>query len=156
MGWLKVTVENKIDDESDDSSQGGSEPELKKVPCPGITVSDDPWVLQYLKRTGASGGGGRSLAVIAKQVYKKLFSQLSKKTNKKVVVDKQMQEWKWKNDHMNHRVSRLWLTGCLSSLTHAQNAASSFAAGHSKMQFADPFQATKPVNSSIINSEILF
>ena len=104
MDWLKVTVEKKIDDESDDGSQGGSEPELKKVPCPGITVSDDPRVLQYLKRTGASGGGGRSLAVIAKQVYKKLFSQLSKKTNKKVVVDKQMQEWKWKNDHVNHRV----------------------------------------------------
>ena len=53
---------------------------------------------------GASGGGGRSLPVISKQLFKKLFSQLSKKVNRKVVADKQMQEWKWKNDHANHRV----------------------------------------------------
>ena len=42
-------------------------------------MSDTPHVLQYLKRTGASGGGGRSLPVISKQLFKKLFSQLSRK-----------------------------------------------------------------------------
>ena len=67
-------------------------------------VSDTPHVLRYLKCTGASGGGGWSLPVISKQLFKKLFSQLTKKGNRKVVVNTQMQEWKWKNDDVNHRV----------------------------------------------------
>ena len=45
-----------------------------------------------------------SLPVIVKQLFNKLFSQLSKKSKRKVIVDTQMQEWKWKNDHMNHHV----------------------------------------------------
>ncbi len=65
--------------------------------------------MQYLKRTGTSGGGGRSLPVIATQLFKKLFSQLSKKSNRKVVVNTQMHEWKWKNDHVNHHV---YATSC--------------------------------------------
>ncbi|KAF8167513.1 hypothetical protein B0H34DRAFT_854442 [Crassisporium funariophilum] len=105
MGWAKVTKKQKVSNDSeDDDSEGESEPELDEVPCPGITVLDDPRVLQYLKRTGASGGGGRSLPVIAKGLFRKLFSELSRDKNRKVVVDTQMQEWKWKNDHVNHRV----------------------------------------------------
>jgi hypothetical protein len=108
LGWAKITQagkkKKKISGANSDNSESESEPELKNVPCPGITVSDTPHVLRYLKRTGASGGGGRSLPVISKQLFKKLFSRLSKKENRKVVVDTQMQEWKWKNDHVNHRV----------------------------------------------------
>ncbi|KAF8161505.1 hypothetical protein B0H34DRAFT_767050, partial [Crassisporium funariophilum] len=108
MGWATVAAkkqkEVRQDDSDNDNSGSDSEPELEEVPCPGVTVSDDPRVLQYLKRTGASGGGGRSLPVIAKQLFKRLFSQLSKEKNRKVVVDTQIQEWKWKNDHVNHRV----------------------------------------------------
>jgi hypothetical protein len=65
LGWAKVTGEKKKkisnNNSGNDDSESGSEPELTMVPCPGITVSDDPQVLQYLKRTGASGGSGRSL-----------------------------------------------------------------------------------------------
>lgn len=107
LGWAKVTQagkKKKVSDDHNNNSESGSEPELDNVPCPGITVSDTPHVLRYLKRTGAAGGGGRSLPVISKQFFKKLFSQLSKKANRKVVVDTQMQEWKWRNDHVNHRV----------------------------------------------------
>ena len=110
LGWAKVTQAGKKkkkvsgDNPDNNNSESGSEPELDNVPCPGITVSDTPHVLQYLKRTVASGGGGRSLPVISKQLFKKLFSQLTKKVNRKVVVDTQMHEWKWKNDHVNHHV----------------------------------------------------
>ena len=112
LGWAKVVAKKKklSNGNSDNNdSESDSEPDLKEVPCPGITVSDDPRVLQYLKHTGASGGGGRPLPVIAKALFKKLFSQLSKKKHRKNVVDTQMNEWKWKNDHENHRV---YATSC--------------------------------------------
>jgi hypothetical protein len=74
------------------------------VPCPGITEADDARVTKYLKRTGVLGGGGRSLAVISKERFKKLFSKLEFAKSKKTVVDIQMHEWKWRNDHENLRV----------------------------------------------------
>lgn len=115
LGWAKVAVKKKkvsngnSDDSDGDDFECDSEPDLEEVPCPGITASEDPRVLQYLKRTGASGGGGRSLPVIAKELFRKLFSRLSKKKSRKAVVDTQMHEWKWKNDHENHRV---YATSC--------------------------------------------
>lgn len=110
LGWAKVTQagkkKKKVSGDNSDSNntESESERELDNVPCPGITASDAPRVLLYLKHTGASGGGGRSLPVISKQLFNKLFSQLSKKVNRKVVVDTRMHEWKWKNDQVNHRV----------------------------------------------------
>jgi hypothetical protein len=74
------------------------------IPCPGITEADDARVTKYLKRTGALGGGGRSLAVILKGIFKKLFTKLKLAKNKKMVVDTQMHEWRWRNDHENLRV----------------------------------------------------
>ena len=74
------------------------------VPCPGITEADDARVTKYLKRTAALGGGGRSLAVISKEKFKKLFSKLKFAKSRKTVVDIQMHEWKWRNDHENLRV----------------------------------------------------
>ena len=90
---------------------GGSEKEGEKeikpqaeVPCPGITEADNPKVVQYLKRTGALGGGGRSLPAIAKGLFNKLFSKVTMEKNRQKVVDTQMHEWKWRNDHANLRV----------------------------------------------------
>ena len=77
---------------------------LPYVPCPGITEADEARVIRYLKRTGALGGGGRSLAAISKEMFKKLFSKLKIAKNRKTVVDIQMHEWKWRNDHENLRV----------------------------------------------------
>ena len=74
------------------------------IPCPGITEADDPKVKKYLTRTAALGGGGRSLAEIAKTLFKKCFSKLKMDKNRQRVEDQQMHEWKWRNDHANMRV----------------------------------------------------
>ncbi|KAF8148090.1 hypothetical protein B0H34DRAFT_669139 [Crassisporium funariophilum] len=74
-----------------------------QVPCPGITEADNPNIVQYLQRTGDLGGGGRSLPVIAQVLFGKLFSELKSKLKKQKVVDLQMHEWKWRNDHANLR-----------------------------------------------------
>ncbi|KAF8809165.1 hypothetical protein BYT27DRAFT_7210458 [Phlegmacium glaucopus] len=109
LGWAKVTQAGKkkkkvnSNNLDSDDQESESKPKLDKVPYPGITVSDTLCVLQYLKCTGAAGGGGRLLPIIAKQLFKKLFSELSKKANRKIVVDTQIHKWKWKNDHVNHQ-----------------------------------------------------
>lgn len=99
MGFVKRSVK-KVDREDVEKE---TKPQAE-VPCPGITVADNPKVVQYLKRTGALGGGGRSLPVIAKDLFNKLFSQLTMKKNQQKVVNIQMHEWKWRNDHANLRV----------------------------------------------------
>ena len=93
---------------------------LPTVPCPGITEADNVRVKQYLKRTGALGGGGRSLAVIAKEKFKKLFSKLANAKNKKIVLDTQMHEWRWRNEHENFRV---FSTTCQKKVPAQSNAA---------------------------------
>jgi hypothetical protein len=77
---------------------------LEYSPCPGITDADDPRVSQYLRRTSLKGGGGRALPVIAKALFRKLFSKLTKKADRKKVLDTQINEWTWRNDHGNLRV----------------------------------------------------
>ena len=96
-----------------------SEP-LPTIPCPGITEADNARVKQYLKRTGALGGGGRSLPVIAKEKFKKLFSKLINAKNKKIVLDTQMHEWKWRNEHENFRV---YSTSCQKKVPAPSKAA---------------------------------
>lgn len=66
---------------------------VKKASCPGITEADDSRVTKYLKRTGVLGGGGRSLAVISMERFKKLFSNLTFAKNKKTVVDTVTNKW---------------------------------------------------------------
>ena len=110
MGWAKKKVMADADDEELYNNMDElEEDKCSKAPCPGLTEVNDPRIRGYLKRTGAMGGGGRSLAVIAKETFKRLFSKLRKETNRKKVVDIQMHEWKWRNDHANFRV---YATGC--------------------------------------------
>jgi len=52
-----------------------------KVPCPGINGAENPKVMNYLKRTAALGGGGCSLADIAKGMFMKSFSTLQSENN---------------------------------------------------------------------------
>ena len=75
-----------------------------QVPCPGITEADDARIAKYLKRTGVLGGGGRSLTVISKEKFGRSFTKLKYAKSRKTVVDIQMHEWKWRNDHENLRV----------------------------------------------------
>jgi hypothetical protein len=76
----------------------------RKIPCPGITKADHPKVNNYLQRTAALGGGGRSLPEIAKQLFKKCFSELQSEKKQKMVIDQQRHEWKWQNDHASLQV----------------------------------------------------
>lgn len=73
------------------------------VPCPGIVEANNPRIPTYLHRTGVSGGGARSVKVIAGEIYNKLFSVLGKKA-KQNVLDRQQHEHKWRNDHRHLRV----------------------------------------------------
>ncbi|KAJ7433925.1 hypothetical protein B0H11DRAFT_1758325 [Mycena galericulata] len=72
-------------------------------PCPGLTTADSPYLLNYLQRTGAVGGGGRSVTAIAKEKFGKLFSALNN-VKRKLVSDTQYHEHQWRNDHANLRV----------------------------------------------------
>jgi hypothetical protein len=72
-------------------------------PCPGITDKDDARITIYLGRTGALGGGARSVTVIAKERFHKLFSKLSKR-RKQEVLDTQMHEHAWQNDHDHNHI----------------------------------------------------
>lgn len=72
-------------------------------PCPGLTELDDPRVPKYLRRTGFAGGGARALTDIAKNRFGKAFSELGKQ-KKQEVVDVQLHEHKWRNDHQKLRV----------------------------------------------------
>ncbi|KAF8209531.1 hypothetical protein K438DRAFT_1572203 [Mycena galopus ATCC 62051] len=72
-------------------------------PCPGVTEDDIPNVQKYLQRTGASGGGSRSVFKIAMDKFRKAFSSLKEKRQKEV-RDIQYHEQKWRNDHANLRI----------------------------------------------------
>ncbi|KAJ7670785.1 hypothetical protein DFH06DRAFT_980885 [Mycena polygramma] len=72
-------------------------------PCPGITENDIPNVEAYLKRSGAMGGGSRSVFKIASEKFSKAFSALGTKRRKEV-QDTQYHEQMWRNDHHNLRV----------------------------------------------------
>jgi hypothetical protein len=109
MGFMTVTPKKRKRTGSVDSGSSESEAEIPTVPCPGLTVVENPRIGQYLRRTGVQGGGGRSLPKIAKEMFKRLFSNLSGKKQRQQVLDKQMNEWKWRNDHMH---SRVHLSGC--------------------------------------------
>ncbi|CDO78141.1 hypothetical protein BN946_scf184719.g3 [Trametes cinnabarina] len=66
-------------------------------PCCGVSPEDDERIGTYLRRTGAVGGGGRSIVVIAKEKLSKTFSELTRQ-QKQAVIDAQISEHKWWND----------------------------------------------------------
>lgn len=73
------------------------------VPCPGITQEDHERLPVYLQRTGVLGGGARSVAVISKGLFQRLFSKL-RGQRRQQVLDQQQHEWTWRNDHAKMRV----------------------------------------------------
>lgn len=76
---------------------------IEKTPCPGVTEHDIDGVPAYLRRSGALGGGSRSVFKIAMGKFKKAFSNLGQK-HQRQVLDTQQHEQKWRNDHANLRV----------------------------------------------------
>ena len=72
-------------------------------PCPGLTELDDGRIPNYLYRSAAHGGGGKSIQSIAKEKFNQLFSKLSKR-KKDEVLDHQQHGHTWTNDHQKLRV----------------------------------------------------
>ncbi|KAJ7143457.1 hypothetical protein C8R46DRAFT_1316074, partial [Mycena filopes] len=86
--------------------KGTSDPEAKpapQIPCPGLTEGICPRLPIYLARTGAFGGGSRSVTVIARELFRKMFKRL-KSEDKDRVTDQQRHERQWTNDHTKQRV----------------------------------------------------
>ena len=72
-------------------------------PCPGLTELDNSRIPIYLRRTGFVGGGARALTDIAKDRFGHAFSELGVK-KKQEVMDVQLHEHMWRNDHQGLRV----------------------------------------------------
>ena len=68
------------------------------VPCAGITEQHAPGVSKYLQRTGALGGGSRSLLKIAYERYGEPYAELSD-AQRAVVSRQQRHEQTWRNNH---------------------------------------------------------
>ena len=66
--------------------------------CTGLRADAYSIVKIYLNRTGVTGGGSISVSGIAKEMFKKSYSNLSK-TQKRQVDDMQAQRQLWRNDH---------------------------------------------------------
>ena len=68
-----------------------------KKSCPGLDEITYPQVAQYLDRTGAIGGGGSSVTIIALGRFGKPYTELSQR-KKNEVKARQLRQHKWQND----------------------------------------------------------
>lgn len=74
-------------------------PRMADYPCLGITTSHDQRIPKFITRTGADGGGARSVTKIANELFNKPYSELSER--KKSQVDTaQMHEWSFHFDRL--------------------------------------------------------
>ncbi|KAF4569611.1 hypothetical protein EYR36_009408 [Pleurotus pulmonarius] len=69
------------------------------VPCPGVSELDHARIAIYLRRSGAMGGGARSLATLSMARFGKVFSELDNEEDRRTIVDEQEGEFKWRNDY---------------------------------------------------------
>ena len=76
---------------------------VEHKPCSGITKANNERIPLYLGRTGALGGGGRSVTIIAMERFKKAYKLLTSR-QKTEVLTVQAHEHQWHNDHENLRV----------------------------------------------------
>ena len=107
MGWLKAKKDVGVGGDGKDRENESGKGEVR-MPCRGVSDVDDQFVDRYLKRTGAGGGGGRSIHVISGERFKKKFRYLTNAQKEEVQVA-QRAEWVWRNDHLNLRV---YATNC--------------------------------------------
>lgn len=70
----------------------------RPLPCAGVTKHYSPGVVQYLQRTGAPGGGSRSVHKIAKEWYGRAYATLDQ-AERALVVQQQRHEQTWRNSH---------------------------------------------------------
>ncbi|KAF9780748.1 hypothetical protein BJ322DRAFT_1011530 [Thelephora terrestris] len=110
MGWLKKV-------EKDAGRKEKVEFKLT-MPCRGVTELDEALVDLYLNRTGAGGGGARSVHRISEERFGKEYRHLTR-GQKDEVDAAQRAEWTWRNDHLNRRVHATNCDGFTSSRTLA-------------------------------------
>lgn len=67
------------------------------IPCSGIMAHHDARVHKTVHRTGADGGGARSVTAIATELFGEMYSDLSKWQQTRVDT-KQMHEWTFRLD----------------------------------------------------------
>ncbi|KAL0949786.1 hypothetical protein HGRIS_009824 [Hohenbuehelia grisea] len=99
LNWLQKATTTK--------SPAAPIPLLKKqptVPCPGLTELDNSRIPVYLRRSGAKGGGARSLWALSMERFGKAFSELDDPQARNVIFDVQINEFQWQNDHDRQRV----------------------------------------------------
>ncbi|KAJ3538768.1 hypothetical protein NM688_g6473 [Phlebia brevispora] len=83
--------------------------QLEKRPCPGLSPKDDVRIATYLMRTGALGGGSRSLPSLAEERYGRTYGELTKQ-EKAIIDDHYVALFQWRNEQ---RRSRVYSTTCL-------------------------------------------
>ena len=66
-------------------------------------------VERYLSRSGASGGGSKSIPVLSKALFKTEFHNLKQK-QKRIVIAEQVQRQTWRNDFVQRSI---FSTACL-------------------------------------------
>ena len=86
---------------------------VTEYPCSGIMAMHDSHVPTFIRRTGADGGGARSLTDIAQDLFQKAYSELSELKKTRVDIT-QMQEWAFR---FNHRQEAIYSTNCKKFVT---------------------------------------
>lgn len=89
----------KMEDESEDTVTEDEE-ELERslcVPCHGITQAHESRIPTYLTRTGAIGGGARSVTALSNERYGCKYKALNEQ-QKRIIDRGQQNEHKWRND----------------------------------------------------------
>ncbi|TFY74363.1 hypothetical protein EWM64_g9649 [Hericium alpestre] len=100
---------------------GSSKGKEKMLPCPGLTANDDPRIARYTERSGAEGGGARSIPVIVAERFEgKEWAELDDHQRKQV-KDIQRHEHTWRTDHEGQRV---FSTKCLHEVSQDHTAVS--------------------------------
>ena len=74
-------------------------PQTAEHPCLGITASHDERINRFITRTGAEGGGARSVTKIANTLFNKAYGELSER-KKSQVHAAQMHEWSFRIDRL--------------------------------------------------------
>lgn len=74
-------------------------PQTAEYPCLGITASHDQRVSTFIMRTGAEGGGARSVTKIANTLFNMTYGELSER-RKSQVDAAQMHEWTFRFDRL--------------------------------------------------------
>ncbi|KAI0301414.1 hypothetical protein BC826DRAFT_1102007 [Russula brevipes] len=81
------------------------------LPCPGLTEKNDRRITQYINRTSATSAGGIDVRVVAKDLFRDDYNNLSEK-KKGLARQKQMQTHTWSVDRMRSSIHAIGTSAC--------------------------------------------